>query len=555
MRNRLRLTSGLILFVFVLGHFINHALGILSLEAMEAARELFIDPWRTMPGTVVLIAAFIVHTAVALWALWDRREMKRPAWEWAQLVLGLTAPLFLTAHVLATRGLTETTYFESSYATVMIALWVGSPLRGFLQAVALVIVWAHSMIGLHTWLRIKPGYDSFQPYGFAFAVALPVLALAGYVAAGMEVLAKPQTPGWTAGAVEQAGFEDGMADWVYGGETRVQVFFVILVVAIVAARFAVGAYRRKYKTAALHYSPGDAMIELRPGATLLESIRASNIPHASVCGGRGRCSTCRVRINKGLEHMAPPDEMERKVLARVTSSPSVRLACQIRPNQHVDVTAMVRPDAGPSVARERPSVGQGQELDAVYLFVDLRGSTKLSEDRLPFDVVFVLNQFFAELSLALEETNGHYAQFNGDGLMAIYGMNSNPERAAADAVRGALAMLTRIEALSARLSDELAEPLRIGVGLHAGEAIVGSMGLPASPIVSALGDNVNIAARLESQTKELGAPLVVSSIVADRSGIDFSRFDRHTIQVKGRDRSVDVFAVDHPETLSEISVD
>jgi len=163
MRNRLRLTSGLILFAFVLGHFINHALGIVSLDVMDAAREVFIDPWRTAPGTIILIGAFIVHTAIALWALWDRRELKRPAWEWAQLVLGLSAPLFLTAHVLATRGLTETTYFESSYFTVMIALWIGSPLRGFLQAIALVIVWAHSIIGLHTWLRIKPGYERFQP--------------------------------------------------------------------------------------------------------------------------------------------------------------------------------------------------------------------------------------------------------------------------------------------------------------------------------------------------------------------------------------------------------
>jgi len=550
MRNRLRLTSGLILFIFVLGHFFNHALGIVSIGVMDAAGAMLIDPWRTAPGTFILIGAFVVHTAVALWALWDRREFKRPTWEWAQLVLGLSAPLFLAAHVLATRGLIETTDFESSYFTVMIALWIGSPLRGMLQAIALVIVWAHSIIGLHTWLRIKPGYERFQPYGFAFAIALPVLALAGYVAAGMEVLAKAQQSGWTDAVFEEAGFDTAMADWVYAGETQVQILFVALVVVIVAGRLGLAAYRRKYKTAALHYSPGDALIELRPGASLLESIRASNIPHASVCGGRGRCSTCRVRVNKGLEHLAPPDEMERKVLARVTSSPSVRLACQIRPSQHVDVTAMVRPDAGPSEARKRPSVGQGQELDAVYLFVDLRGSTKLSEDRLPFDVVFVLNQFFAELSLALEETNGHYAQFNGDGLMAIYGMNSNPEHAAAQAVRGALAMLKRIDALSARLSDELSEPLRIGVGLHAGEAVVGSMGPPASPIVSALGDNVNIAARLESQTKELGVPLVVSSIVAERSGLDFSAFNRHSVQVKGRDRSVDVYAVDRPEDLS-----
>ncbi|MBT7249083.1 MAG: adenylate/guanylate cyclase domain-containing protein, partial [Rhodospirillaceae bacterium] len=127
---------------------------------------------------------------------------------------------------------------------------------------------------------------------------------------------------------------------------------------------------------------------------------------------------------------------------------------------------------------------------------------------------FVLNQFFAELSRALEETNGHYAQFNGDGLMAIYGLSGDPGAGAKDALRGAQAMLRRIEGLNARLEGELSEGLRIGMGIHIGEAIVGSMGPPETPIVSALGDNVNIAARLESQTKEFGVPLVVSAAVA-----------------------------------------
>ena len=118
--------------------------------------------------------------------------------------------------------------------------------------------------------------------------------------------------------------------------------------------------------------------------------------------------------------------------------------------------------------------------------------------------MFVLNQFFAELAQALQDTNGHYAQFNGDGLMAIYGLDSGAEKGAAEAIIGARAMLARLENLNEKLKGELSEDLRIGVGIHSGEAIVGSMGPPTSPNISALGDTVNVAARLESQTKEVG---------------------------------------------------
>jgi adenylate cyclase len=183
----------------------------------------------------------------------------------------------------------------------------------------------------------------------------------------------------------------------------------------------------------------------------------------------------------------------------------------------------------------------------------LRGSTTLSENRLPFDVVFLLNQFFSELEQALAETNGHFAQFNGDGLMAIYGLDSGAERGTAESIAGALAMLQRLTKLNEKLGDELSKELKIGIGIHTGVAIVGSMGPSASPTVSALGDSVNVAARLEAQTKEFGVPLVVSAETAEFSKIDFSKFPKHRIQVKGRERKIVVYAVDKPETLSVAS--
>jgi adenylate cyclase len=346
--------------------------------------------------------------------------------------------------------------------------------------------------------------------------------------------------------IDTSHVEPWMVDFVYDTEIYVIAFILLLL----AARAVYWFFSAKSSRPRLNYSPGNRTVDLLPNATLLESIRAAGISHASICGGRGRCSTCRVRIGDGAEDLSPPDEEEKKVLARVSDSPSVRLACQIRPKANIQITALVPHDANPSEAFAKPGYQQGKELVVAILFVDLRGSTKLHEGRLPFDVVFLLNQFFAELAQALSETNGHYAQFNGDGLMAIYGLDSGAEKGAAEAVAGALAMLRRLTKLNEKLGEQLSEELKIGIGIHTGKAIVGSMGPPASPIISALGDNANVAARLESQTKEFGVPLVVSADTARHSGIDFSKFPKHRIQVKGREGMITVYAVDKPEKLS-----
>src|SRR5690606_28568736 len=118
----------------------------------------------------------------------------------------------------------------------------------------------------------------------------------------------------------------------------------------------------------------------------------------------------------------------------------------------------------------------GREQKVVILFIDLRGSTRLGERRLPYDVLFILNQFFAEMAGALNATGGHYAQFNGDGLMALYGLAGDTRAGARQALAGGADMLRRLAVLNDVLRGELDEPLRIGVGIHCGDAIVGTMG-------------------------------------------------------------------------------
>jgi len=228
-----------------------------------------------------------------------------------------------------------------------------------------------------------------------------------------------------------------------------------------------------------------------------------------------------VRVTQTRSALPEPNELEASALERVGAEANVRLACQIRPKEDVSITPLLKPNSTAQAASLQTGV-VGREQQVVCMFVDMRDSTKMGEQKLPFDVVFILNQFFIQLSDALNATKGHYASFTGDGLMALYGLHSDLRAGSLDALKGAVEIQRRVEALNEWLSDELAHPLRIGIGIHSGEAIVGTMGPPDSPVLSAIGDTVNIAARLEALTKHYKTLLVVSDVVLEQAGVTHS---------------------------------
>ncbi|MCW8883640.1 MAG: adenylate/guanylate cyclase domain-containing protein, partial [Motiliproteus sp.] len=280
-------------------------------------------------------------------------------------------------------------------------------------------------------------------------------------------------------------------------------------------------------------------------------LRQNRIPHASVCGGRGRCTTCRIRIDLGIEQLPEPGKLEQEALQRIEAAPNVRLACQSRPHGTVKITPLLPPDLILASHSQQGGVN-GEERPILAMFIDLRDSTRLGEQRLPYDVLFILNRFFLEMSEALKESHGHYAQFAGDGLMALYGLERGLKQGGLDALRGAVDMQQRIDRLNEELKNELAEPLRIGIGLHCGEAIVGTMGPPSSPNYSAIGDNINAAARLESQTKVLGCTLVVSERVAQASELNLNRFPKQQVSLKGKDEQLWVYAISDTAALESL---
>jgi adenylate cyclase len=181
---------------------------------------------------------------------------------------------------------------------------------------------------------------------------------------------------------------------------------------------------------------------------------------------------------------------------------------------------LVAPNASAARGAIRGGI-EGSERLITVVFVKLRDSEILGKAKLPYDLLYILNEFFHEMTKALDATNGHYAQFAGDGLMALYGLNvKDPATGAVDALRGAREMLARIAQLNSRLRGDLPQPLRIGIGIHFSEAIVGAMGPPASQIMSAIGETVTTCARLERLTKKHDCPVIVSRRAAEMAGLD-----------------------------------
>ncbi len=167
----------------------------------------------------------------------------------------------------------------------------------------------------------------------------------------------------------------------------------------------------------------------------------------------------------------------------------------------------------------------------------------LAQNRLPYDVVFILNRYFAAMGRAIEEAGGHLDKFIGDGIMALFGLEGGREDAARSALRAITLMAKALDDLNKSLAHEVEGGLALGVGLHLGPAIVGEMGHGRATQLTAIGDAVNTASRIESATKEFKAQLLVGESVARAAGVDLSRFPLRDVALRGRDDTVPVRVV------------
>lgn len=255
-----------------------------------------------------------------------------------------------------------------------------------------------------------------------------------------------------------------------------------------------------------------------PAMTILDVSLAHKIPHFRECGGHGRCTTCRVRIRDGIQHVSPRTAREIAVADALRWDSFTRLACQTRVSGDVTLERLIKSSADASrLQLEAVAVAPSEERTLAVLFCDIRDFTPFVDAHLAYDVVHILNRFFKAVGDAILVNNGVIYQYVGDQIIGLFGVGGDPpEKSCLDAIRAGLGMLAALNGLNAELAGEFGTTLDVGIGAHCGPLIVGMMGHPDHRQFTVIGDAMNVASRIEGANKTLGTRFLVSQSLFDR---------------------------------------
>lgn len=250
------------------------------------------------------------------------------------------------------------------------------------------------------------------------------------------------------------------------------------------------------------------------GKTILEIALENKIPHIHACGGKGKCSTCRVIVLSGMDRISARTKAEESISQKKGFEENIRLACQTKVFGDLRLRRLVIDSEDlESAVREKAS-STGKDVPLAVLFSDIRGYTKFTEEALPYDTIHILNRYFKKMGDQVIKNHGFIDKYIGDGLMALFGLDSSRrECSVLDAVQAGLGMLSEMEGINSYLKAHFQVEFEIGIGIHYGNAIIGNMGHPGKVQYTAIGDVVNMAARVESINKKAGTNLLVTSSV------------------------------------------
>ena len=549
---QVRLITGLVMFVYIFSHFFNHALGNISYDAMETWLRYHVWFWRIPIVNDTLYLAAIIHFSLGLWALYQRRHFRYSTAEITQLVLGLSIPLWLAGHLGAERlGGALFGWPPFNYASALYTYWVTAPYNIAVQFISLTVAWTHACIGLYFWLRLKSFFDWAAPVLLSVAALMPALAMIGAHHGGREVAQLAEDSEWRNENLKR----------VPAGQARLiteisLVYFPVAYGAAIGLVFAGRGLRtfRERRRGMVTISYPNRQVRVPKGMSVLEASLRHKIPHASVCGGRARCSTCRIRVVSDRSKLPQPTGREAFVLESigVSANPSIRLACQLRPQSDLSVIPILPASMNAELLRKGSRMNIGKERYIVSMFVDMRGSTKLAEARLPFDVVFLINRFLGACSQAALDAGGQPNQFVGDGVLALFGIEVDAKTACRQAIRAATKVATNVDLMNRQLASDLPEPIQYGIGIHGGEVIIGDIGFQDHTVFTALGDPVNVAARLQDMTKTLDCKAIISDEVFATAGVAAGSLASKEVTIRGREEPMIVRTIVDPTVLARL---
>jgi adenylate cyclase len=510
-RRNLRLASGLVLFTYIGLHLVNHALGLVSLDAAERGLQIAVEVWYSWPGTILLYGAAGIHFLLALWAVYERRTFRLPPIELLRIALGFTLPILLIGHAANTRLAYDLFGLSSDYARVVANLWAsGSQGK---QLGLLAPGWLHGCLGLYLAFNRRPLFQQLRFVLFGAALLLPVLSALGFIAMGRELAANDAA---TAAALEylspaNAPQRAAIAAW----QDRLLAGYFAIIGATFAARAIRNVLERSRKRLVSISYPGRT-VRVPRGWSVLEASRGYHLAHASMCGGRARCSTCRVRVNAGEEFCPSPGTDEQATLERIGAPAHVRLACQLRPRGDISVVPLVRterPIYRPATPRLRA------EREVVVLFCDFLNREELTSQHLPQDLLYVLTLYVEALGDAIRTAGGTLSYVGPDSVCALFGLESAAMQATRQALQAGSAIEKVISDLNERLGRQWDCKVRVSVSIHLGRAVIGEIGSPEPLAVMAVGEATDVANALRKAAAAHGKAFAISERVYAAAGL------------------------------------
>ena len=541
---RSRTISGCILFFYVFTHLINHSLGLISLDTMEQGRAIFLRFWRHDVLFYVLYGALSIHFLLGVYALARRRSFRMSRKEWIRNSCAVLIPFFLASHLSITLWGSRFLGLNDSYAFMIISTYIFDPFGYIILGLMLMLVWTHGSIGIIGLIEFREFYSKRRGLFQGLILGLPLIAYGGYIRASIELSEASQSnPITILELISNSNFTAEIGEKIVSLSDLLQfLVYPILLSLFVAFYFIRNLLEKRFNSIQVQYTDG-TNINVSRGSSLLEASHKAGRYHESVCGGRGRCTTCRVRVTSSLGELPKPNKIEQSVINRLNFDQSLRLACQLRPETDIEINPLIK-----LVNHDKQNLRfsnqenlSGIEKETVIMFCDLRGFTRLSDGKMPFDVVFILNKYFKLVTDAVEENKGRIDKFIGDGVMAIFDKDTTISKNCKNALKGAAMITTYLNELNDELSTDDIEPLRLGIGIHSGNAIIGKMGYGEASTDTAIGDTVNVASRLEQLTKDYSCQLMFSSIVAENAELDKTKLNSVKTKIRGKKDYLEAF--------------
>ena len=525
-------------------HLLNHSLGLISLDTMEQGRAIFLRFWRHDVLFYVLYGALSIHFLLGVYALARRRSFRMSRKEWIRNSCAVLIPFFLASHLSITLWGSRFLGLNDSYAFMIISTYIFDPFGYIILGLMLMLVWTHGSIGIIGLIEFREFYSKRRGLFQGLILGLPLIAYGGYIRASIELSEASQSnPITILELISNSNFTAEIGEKIVSLSDLLQfLVYPILLSLFVAFYFIRNLLEKRFNSIQVQYTDG-TNINVSRGSSLLEASHKAGRYHESVCGGRGRCTTCRVRVTSSLGELPKPNKIEQSVINRLNFDQSLRLACQLRPETDIEINPLIK-----LVNHDKQNLRfsnqenlSGIEKETVIMFCDLRGFTRLSDGKMPFDVVFILNKYFKLVTDAVEENKGRIDKFIGDGVMAIFDKDTTISKNCKNALKGAAMITTYLNDLNDELSTEDLDPLRLGIGIHSGNAIIGKMGYGEASSDTAIGDTVNVASRLEQLTKDYSCQLMFSSTVAENAELDKTKLNSVKTKIRGKKDYLEAF--------------